>query len=70
MPVKAYFQNSEVFQMKLVVDVLSVQKLPTAEYIKPANKGTVKILNTAGCGYCHEAIAGCVKNISMAIAMT
>ena len=44
--------------MKLVVDVLSVQKLPTAEYIKPANKGTVKILNTAGCGYCHEAIAG------------
>lgn len=59
MPVKAYFQNSEVFQMKLVVDVLSVQKkLPTAEYIKPANKGTVKILNTAGCGYCHEAIAG------------
>ena len=56
--------------MKLAAGVLSVQKLPTAEYIKPANKGTVKILNTAGCGYCHDAIAGCVKNISMAIAMT
>ncbi len=70
MRAKAYFQNSEVFQMKLVVDVLSVQKLPTAEYIKPANKGTVKILNTAGCGYCHEASQGVLGNISMAIAMT
>ena len=48
MPVKASFQNLGVFQKKLETVELTVQKLPTAEYIKPANKGTVKILNTAG----------------------
>ena len=47
MPVKASFQNLGVFQKKLETVELTVQK-PTAEYIKPANKGTVKILNTAG----------------------